>query len=379
MAMLAEKRYKTKYILNPKSNDWSKDESKFGQKMLEKMGWSKGKGLGSKLDGMVDHVKVSYKNDSKGMGFQDNGEQWTQHEDQFAALLKELNNSEDAVQPKQEDSKLNLEERSKKSKKRVHYHKFTRGKDLSRYSQKDLANIFGRTTLEKKVVVKEEEPEEVQVKEEKENDNLKNGGSMADYFRKKMAKTGLNKINIKKESNDSEEELGTVGFGFGASVKKENDTNSGFDFSKKGLYKGFMPAAKTEEETSVVKEPKEIDCSKNALYRGFVSAVKVEPEEVDESNVGKKKRKLDANEVEDNCDSNKKKKKKKKCKDVEVCNNGTSESIPATDQEAEPSKKKKKKKKSNDVVETSENIPSLEQETEPSKKQKKKKKKNKDL
>lgn len=42
------------------------DDSKFGQKMLEKFGWSKGKGLGAKEDGHVDHVKVSLKNDSLG-------------------------------------------------------------------------------------------------------------------------------------------------------------------------------------------------------------------------------------------------------------------------------------------------------------------------
>lgn len=42
------------------------DSNKFGQKMLEKMGWSKGKGLGAKENGITEHVRVSYKNDSKG-------------------------------------------------------------------------------------------------------------------------------------------------------------------------------------------------------------------------------------------------------------------------------------------------------------------------
>lgn len=45
---------------------FSTDSNKFGQKMLEKMGWSQGKGLGPKENGMIEHVKVSYKNDSKG-------------------------------------------------------------------------------------------------------------------------------------------------------------------------------------------------------------------------------------------------------------------------------------------------------------------------
>lgn len=31
------------------------------------MGWSKGKGLGANEDGITEHVKVSYKHDSKGI------------------------------------------------------------------------------------------------------------------------------------------------------------------------------------------------------------------------------------------------------------------------------------------------------------------------
>lgn len=42
------------------------DETKYGQKMLEKMGWKKGKGLGANEDGMTNHLKVSLKNDKKG-------------------------------------------------------------------------------------------------------------------------------------------------------------------------------------------------------------------------------------------------------------------------------------------------------------------------
>lgn len=36
-------RRKQKWSVDPRNTAWSKDESKFGQKMLEKMGWSKGK------------------------------------------------------------------------------------------------------------------------------------------------------------------------------------------------------------------------------------------------------------------------------------------------------------------------------------------------
>ena len=42
------------------------DEDKFGQKLMEKMGWSKGKGLGAKEDGKVQHIAASMKFDNRG-------------------------------------------------------------------------------------------------------------------------------------------------------------------------------------------------------------------------------------------------------------------------------------------------------------------------
>ena len=42
------------------------DENKFGQKLMEKMGWEAGKGLGSNEDGNVDHVAVKLKTDNRG-------------------------------------------------------------------------------------------------------------------------------------------------------------------------------------------------------------------------------------------------------------------------------------------------------------------------
>ncbi|XP_067840561.1 PIN2/TERF1-interacting telomerase inhibitor 1 [Heptranchias perlo] len=147
MAMLAEPRRKQKWSVDPRNNTWSKDESKFGQKMLEKMGWSKGKGLGAREQGSTENIKVQMKNNTVGLGAAKNHEDnWIAHQDEFNQLLSKLNNCHGQnVSPVAEDkATFSLEEKSKSSKKRVHYQKFTKGKDLSSRSAADLACIFGK-------------------------------------------------------------------------------------------------------------------------------------------------------------------------------------------------------------------------------------------
>lgn len=135
------------------------------------MGWKKGNGLGRNQQGSSDFIQVRYKNNSNGLGFdglKDN--QWTETEANFDSLLKNLNsqsnsnsNSSDEVDLKKPAK--SLEEMSKKSRARVHYKKFTRGKDVFKYSEKDLANILGKKSLKEEE--KKEEVVQEAVKEEK--------------------------------------------------------------------------------------------------------------------------------------------------------------------------------------------------------------------
>lgn len=84
-------------------------------------------------------------------------------------------------------SESSLEEKSKNSSSRLHYKKFTRGKDITRYSNKDLANIFGKKTLnhveEKQVQVNDPTTED-----KNEDTKLIVGGCMKDYFQSKLGK-----------------------------------------------------------------------------------------------------------------------------------------------------------------------------------------------
>lgn len=195
------------------------------------MGWSKGKGLGIKEDGEQNFIRVAHKIDQKGMGYHDRDDQWTSHENQFNSLLKSLDNpantsddndsnkSDEEVarvgfgfsngetsskKPKTIKSKLSgnsLEEMSKNSGVRVHYRKFTRGKDTSRYSEKDLANIFGKKTgFEEET----QAPMEQSNFEEKDSENgittIETGTTIQDYFKKKKNPRGT----LSQESADEQ-------------------------------------------------------------------------------------------------------------------------------------------------------------------------------
>ncbi|XP_062943377.1 PIN2/TERF1-interacting telomerase inhibitor 1 isoform X2 [Cynocephalus volans] len=123
MAMLAERRRKQKWAVDPRNTAWSNDDSKFGQRMLEKMGWSKGKGLGAQEQGATEHIKVQVKNNHLGLGAAvSNEDNWIAHQDDFNQLLAAL-------------STCHGQEAA--------------GKDLSSRSKTDLDCIFGKRQSKK--------------------------------------------------------------------------------------------------------------------------------------------------------------------------------------------------------------------------------------
>ena len=47
---------------------WRGDTTSFAQRMLAKMGWREGRGLGKREDGVVEHVRVTRRLDAAGVG-----------------------------------------------------------------------------------------------------------------------------------------------------------------------------------------------------------------------------------------------------------------------------------------------------------------------
>ena len=70
------------------------DTSAFGHRMLMKMGWQKGKGLGKDEDGRTEHVKVKKRIDERGLGAEADptgNTGWAQQQQGFMGVLAALN------------------------------------------------------------------------------------------------------------------------------------------------------------------------------------------------------------------------------------------------------------------------------------------------
>ncbi|WP_411023685.1 G patch domain-containing protein, partial [Salmonella sp. s51228] len=89
--MLAEpRRKKVKRSNDPQNLLWSSDKEKFGYKMLEKMGWREGEGLGISKTGITKHISVSVKSDNKGLGA-DSNFKYYDWQGEFNNVLKSMN------------------------------------------------------------------------------------------------------------------------------------------------------------------------------------------------------------------------------------------------------------------------------------------------
>jgi len=341
--MLAEPRRRQKWALNPRGNLWSKDEDKLGNKMMEKMGWKSGDGLGATNQGIKDPITIKSNSDNRGIGHEVGMDDvWLNQKDDFDDVLASLNSAHASTansdnEQDQESSKTGQTEKqslrdiSKKSKKRVHYEKFTKGKDLSRYSQKDLANILGTDKAKKRRIdeglLKEKNDKERQEEEEKakkvdlgndkeavkDNSGLLviQGGSIDDYFKQKMAalKDKRKRFSAEGVTIDFKREIPTE--------VKEEVVGDGTD--EKPFFRGFSAQGVTQPGVTIEK-----------LQEREFTEIK---EEVDEKPIEK-------------TDNEKKKKKKRKSTNEEETQKSNIETVDET-----PVKKKKKKKSSKEKIE----------------------------
>lgn len=203
--------------LNPRGMTWVNDESKKCQKMMEKFGWEKGKGLGRKEDGIKENIRANGNLGKKGLGRTARSRDTVLFvQDEYSSILAGLNEMYGA---KEEDKKkpttfVDLEENCKKSTSRVYYSKFVHGKNLANKSQKDLDCILGRNRKndepkEEEPIKEEEETKNPQIDDQSQNSNKSTADllqtqtvNMYAYFAEKMA--ARNKAAALRQSSDDQ-------------------------------------------------------------------------------------------------------------------------------------------------------------------------------
>ncbi|XP_064108855.1 PIN2/TERF1-interacting telomerase inhibitor 1-like isoform X2 [Macrobrachium nipponense] len=316
---------------------------------MEKMGWSKGKGLGKDEQGDKDHISVRIKDNTKGLGYKGKDDEWIKHYEGFEEVLATLNseNNSRASSPCSDapnnevnvDCKASkhtsLEALSKNSNARLHYKKFTRGKDLSQLNLDDIECITGSKRAKQLAeIAKKEHFEEVEVGKQERASGITTikGGNIQDYFAKKMA---MLNSSVGHRANTSAEVC--------EPLNDEYEESQMHEDSKKGKKK-----RKTEDAADV--------CEGNEKLSS----------ECDESKKKKKKSKKEKG-VTEICEGNENsiaeqdgpepvKKKKYKEKDVADIFEINKKQIPECD-ETKRNKKKKKKDVADSIEVKEENIP----------------------
>jgi len=343
MAMLAEPRSKQKWSDDPRNTRWSNDKTKFGYQMLSKMGWSEGKGLGSRMSGNTSHVKVTKKRSASGLGStQANDDNWIAHQDDFNALLGALNQKTSTTSEASELKIGSLEDRVKNSKKKIMYHKFVKSKDLSRASSHDLACIFGQRS--------KSAPNTPQISDDEAVDSDASTSScpppvhepsppsehgiqtttsscnMHEYFARKMA--ALQQARIAKLMQDPDEVTVAV-------KEEQSPTEENVKLECRKKKKSKTPDTVVEEESDHMSE-----CTTDEIKKKKKKKQKYE--EDDEKKVTFAEDNIDANITEEIITSEVKKKSKKKKKSKI---NEEEEVVPCEEREVDAERKMKKKKK----------------------------------
>lgn len=100
---LAGPRQKQRITADPRNKNWTEDKGAIGFKMLEKMGWSEGKGLGSDETGRQTNIKVSLKTNNWGIGADaKTSDNWLENTFALDDMFKNMSSDQVFIMPEPE-------------------------------------------------------------------------------------------------------------------------------------------------------------------------------------------------------------------------------------------------------------------------------------
>jgi Pin2-interacting protein X1 len=141
--------------VDTRNEAWAKDKSSFGQRMLAKMGWEEGKGLGKNKQGTVNNLRAVRRAENLGIGASTDlhGEEgFNVTRQNYHGVLEKLKQEHGGAAVDKQNNKSKKTSSKKKSstttlaQNRVsagHARKMRESKDLTKKSKEDMAAIFG--------------------------------------------------------------------------------------------------------------------------------------------------------------------------------------------------------------------------------------------
>ncbi|PNP50118.1 hypothetical protein THARTR1_09107 [Trichoderma harzianum] len=116
MGLLAESKSRRRIQHDPNNTRWTRDTTTFGQKMLRSQGWEPGQFLGAKdaahseyhTAANASYIRVSMKDDMKGLGYSKSKEDEVTGLDVFSDLLSRLNGKSEAEVEEKRQARLEV-------------------------------------------------------------------------------------------------------------------------------------------------------------------------------------------------------------------------------------------------------------------------------
>ncbi|EHK17566.1 uncharacterized protein TRIVIDRAFT_231883 [Trichoderma virens Gv29-8] len=116
MGLLAESKSRRRIQNDPNNTRWTRDTTTFGQKMLRSQGWEPGQLLGAKdaahsefhTAANASYIRVSLKDDMKGLGYSKSKEDEVTGLDIFSDLLSRLNGKSEAEVEEKRQARLEV-------------------------------------------------------------------------------------------------------------------------------------------------------------------------------------------------------------------------------------------------------------------------------
>ena len=191
---LSQPKQRQRIDKDPQNKKWTDDSNRIGLKLLSKMGWSEGKGLGANQCGIKTNIKATLKSDTMGIGAtRNNQDNWLENAFGFDDMLKNYSAQDtNLIAVISEASTLDSQVNDKAktiSNRHAHRKKFVQGKKIAGCKEEHLNNILGKKRYHPDQEICPQTVEKISAEIKVPSEVPKIG--INEYFAQKMAEKGI--------------------------------------------------------------------------------------------------------------------------------------------------------------------------------------------